>query len=206
MNEAGSARIVLFDLGNVVVDWQPVRLYKDYFPSEAEARHFLQTVCTMDWHRAHDQGVDMQDNARALIQDYPQYKTEILAWRSRWMDMFEGYVPGVPVLMARLEQSGVPLYGLSNIPAEVADETFDRFAMIHVLRDVIVSGAEGVVKPDRRIYEIALERMGQPAPETVLFIDDSAINIEAAHAMGFRTHHFQHADGLEQALKAEALL
>ena len=78
--------------------------------------------------------------------------------------------------------------------------------MIHLLRDVVVSGAEEVVKPDPRIYHIALDRMGNPPPETVLFIDDSKKNIDAAAALGFRTHHFETAASLEQALRAENLL
>ncbi|MDG1825894.1 MAG: HAD family phosphatase [Henriciella sp.] len=201
-----SAHIVLFDLGNVVVDWQPIRLYREYFDTEAAAAAFVRDVCNMDWHVNHDRGVSMAENAKPLIAKFPQYETEILAWRSRWLDMFEGYVPGTPQLMARLEEAGVPLYGLSNIPDEVADETFDAFPMIHVLRDVIVSGAEEVVKPSPEIYQIALARMGNPDPSEVLFIDDSLKNIEAANALGFRTHHFQDAAGLETALLAEGLL
>ena len=201
-----TARIVLFDLGNVVVDWQPIRLYRDYFATEEDARHFLDTVCNMAWHVAHDRGVPMAENAKPLIAKYPHYEEQILAWRTRWLDMFYGYVPGVAPLMARLEERSVPLYGLSNIPDEVAELTFDRFPMIRILRDVVVSGAEGVVKPDPRIFEIALNRMDQADPADVFFIDDSLRNIEAAQQLGFRTHHFHDAVALEQALKAENLL
>ena len=188
-----SARIVLFDLGNVVVDWQPIRLYREYFDTEAAAAAFVRDVCNMAWHVHHDRGVSMADNAEPLIAKYPEFETQIKAWRTRWLDMFEGYVPGTPVIMARLEEAGVPLYGLSNIPAEVADETFDAFPMIHILRDVVVSGAEHFVKPDPKIYQIALERMGHPDPSEVFFIDDSQKNIDAASKLGFRTHHFQGA-------------
>lgn len=201
-----SARIVLFDLGNVVVDWQPIRLYREYFETEAAAAAFVRDVCNMDWHVNHDRGVSMADNAAPLITQYPEFEAEIKAWRTRWLDMFEGYVPGTPVIMAKLEEAGVPLYGLSNIPAEVADETFDAFPMIHILRDVVVSGAEQVVKPDPKIYQIALDRMGNPDPSEVFFIDDSQKNIDAAAILGFRTHHFQGAAGLERALQAEGLL
>ena len=201
-----SAQIVLFDLGNVVVDWQPIRLYREYFETEAAAAAFVRDVCNMDWHVNHDRGVSMADNAVPLIAKFPEYETQIKAWRTRWLDMFEGYVPGTPVIMAKLEEAGIPLYGLSNIPAEVADETFDAFPMIHILRDVVVSGVEQVVKPDPKIYQIALERMGHPDPSEVFFIDDSLKNIDAAAKLGFRTHHFQGAAGLERALSAEGLL
>ena len=200
------ARIVLFDLGHVVVDWQPIRLYRDLFETEAEAETFVRDVCNMDWHVHHDRGVSMADNAKPLIAQYPHYESQILAWRTRWLDMFEGYVPGMPPLMAQLEENRVPLYGLSNLPEEIAQETFDAFPMIKLLRDVVVSGAEKAVKPERRIYEITLERMGNPDPGDVLFTDDRENNCRAAEAMGFKTHQFTGAEGLKARLVTEGLL
>jgi len=200
------ARIVLFDLGNVVVDWEPMRLYRQLFDSEAAAARFCREVCTLDWHLAHDLGTPMAENRKPLIARYPEHAAAITAWETRWLDMFHGYVPGVPALIARLEERRVPLYGLSNIPAEKADETFDAFPIIRVLRDVVVSGAEGIAKPDPRIYEVALTRMGRPDPADVLFIDDRLDNIEAAGALGARGHHFRDAAGLETALEAAGLL
>jgi HAD superfamily hydrolase (TIGR01509 family) len=200
------ARIVLFDLGHVVVDWQPIKLYRTLFESKAEAETFVRDVCNMDWHVEHDRGVSMADNAKPLIAKYPQYESQILAWQSQWLDMFEGYVPGMPQLMARLEESRVPMFGLSNIPAEVAQQTFDAFPMTKLLRDIVVSGAEKVVKPDPRIYEIALERMGHPDPSDVLFTDDRERNCEAAEALGIQAHHFEGAAGFEARLRAEGLL
>ena len=201
-----SARIVLFDLGNVVVDWQPIRLYRDLFDTEEEAEMFVRDVCNMNWHVHHDRGVSMADNAKPLIAKYPQYEKQILAWRTRWLDMFEGYVPGMPALVARLEENRTPLFGLSNIPAEVAQETFDAFPVIKMLRDVVVSGAEKVVKPDSRIYEIALARMGDPDPSDVLFIDDRENNCAAAEALGIRAHHFTSAPDFQNRLVQEGLL
>ena len=201
-----SARFVLFDLGHVIVEWQPIRLYRDFFETEAEAEAFVRDVCNMDWHLQHDLGVPMAENAARLIADFPQFETEIRAWRTRWLDMFVGYVPGMPSLMARLEENRVPLYGLSNIPDEVAQETFDAFPMIKLLRDVVVSGAEKVVKPDPKIYEITLARMGHPDPADVLFTDDRETNCAAAEKLGFKVHHFQGAAGLETRLHAEGLL
>ncbi len=201
-----SARIVLFDLGHVVVDWQPIRLYREYFETEAEAAAFVRDVCNMDWHVHHDRGVSMADNAKPLIAQYPQYESQILAWRTRWLDMFEGYVPGIPALMSRLEEKRTPMFGLSNLPAEVAQETFDAFPMIKLLRDVVVSGEEKVVKPSREIYEIALARMGHPDPGDVLFADDRENNCEAAERLGIKAHHFTGADGFEARLISEGLL
>ena len=192
--------IVLFDLGNVVLDWDPLRLYLNRFDKPAEARAFCAEVCTLDWHTNHDRGVSFEENAAQLIAAHPHHEDHIRAWRTGWLDMFHGYVPGVPTMMARLEEARVPMFGLSNLPAEIAAETFDVFPMIKLLRDVVVSGEEGVVKPDPRIYEIALSRMGNPAPADVFFIDDREENIRAAEALGMRGHVFRGAARLERAL------
>ncbi len=201
-----SVNIVLFDLGNVILDWQPIRLYRQVFDSKAEAHAFCRNVCTLEWHTAHDRGISFADNAKPLIARHPHYHNEINLWRTGWLDMFEGYVPGMPELVERLHESGAPLYGLSNLPQEIAEETFDAYPVIHRLRDVVVSGAERVVKPDPKIYQIALRRMGNPPPESVLFIDDRAENIAAADRLGFATHLFKGADGLQARLTALALI
>ena len=100
----------------------------------------------------------------------------------------------------------MPLYALSNMPAEPWQEMLDEFEVLRRFRHVVVSGQIGLIKPGAAIYHHTLERMGHPAPETVLFIDNSLPNVEAADALGFRTHHFKHAQGLEEALVREGLL
>lgn len=199
-------RVILFDLGNVVLDWSPVRLYRQIFQSDEAARRFCAEVCTMDWHTDHDRGVPMAENARRLKAVYPHHADEIDAWRERWFDMFDGYVDGTDEIIARLDAQGHPLFGLSNMPAEVWSETRRRFPVLERLRDVVVSGEEGCVKPDPRIFEITLQRLGGREAQDIFFIDDSARNVEAARQLGFQTHHFQSADGLERALRHEGIL
>lgn len=201
-----TVRTVLFDLGNVVVDWEPQRLYRRRFGDPDKADWFCSTICTMAWHTRHDAGETFSATIPELQSRYPEYAGHIAAWRSEWLDMFHGYVAGVPQLIGELEARRTPLFGLSNLPAEVAGETFDAFPIIKVLRDVVVSGVEGVVKPDPRIYEIALARMGRPDPSTVLFIDDRPENIHAASRMGFQGHVFDGAHGLRRRLEAEGLI
>ncbi|MEM6948093.1 MAG: HAD family phosphatase [Pseudomonadota bacterium] len=190
------ARIVLFDLGNVVVDWDPLKLYTARFADAEKARWFCDTVCTMAWHTQHDAGARFDDTIPPLAEAFPDYAEDIEAWRDQWLEMFHGYVPGVPAIIAELEEARVPLFGLSNLPAQVAEITFTAFAMIKVLHDVVVSGREGVIKPDPKIYEIALARMGRPAPGDVFFIDDRPENIEAAERLGFIGHVFTGAGAL----------
>lgn len=201
-----AAEIALFDLGHVVLDWDPARLYAKIIDMPQERDAFLTDICNMTWHTRHDAGVSFADNAAGLIRKYPQYESEILAWGRRWMEMFDGYVDGTAELIERLDARQVPLYALSNVPAEPWDEMLDAFDILHRFRHVVVSGRIGMVKPDPAIYRHALEKMGHPAPESVLFIDDSLRNTEAASALGFRTHHFRNAEGLEEALLREGLL
>lgn len=201
-----TTRIVLFDLGNVLVDWDPMRLYARRFGDTDKARWFCDTICTLAWHGQHDAGARFADTVPVLQAEYPDYADHIAAWRGEWLEMFHGYVPGMAETVTELKTAGVPLFGLSNLPAEVAAETFDAFPVIKLFEDVVVSGEEGVVKPDPRIYEISLERMGRPSPGEVLFIDDRLNNVRAAEAAGMAGHHFTDAEDLRTRLKDEGLL
>ncbi|MCI4643237.1 MAG: HAD family phosphatase [Hyphomonadaceae bacterium] len=201
-----TTRVILFDLGNVLIDWDPRRLYTRRFGDAEKADWFCTNICTLDWHSRHDAGVRFADNIAALQAIHPEHAEDIAAWRIEWLEMFHGYVPGMDVLVMKLKAAGHPLYGLSNLSDEIAEETFDAFPVIRELRDVVVSGADGVIKPDPRIYDIALERMGRPAPDEVLFIDDRLENIHAAEAAGMAGHHFSDADTLRKRLEDAGLL
>lgn len=181
---------VLFDVGNVIVRWDPARLYHKIFPDPAECEQFLSEVCTMAWHVKHDLGASMADNALPLIDKFPHYKHEILAWSSRWDEMFDGCIPESIAAIEALNGRGVPLFALTNMPSEKAAGVFAMDPAFGHFRDIIISGDEGMVKPHAEIYHLACRRCGL-APEQLLFIDDSAANIEAAQALGFATHLFQ---------------
>ena len=198
--------IILFDIGNVIIDWQPIRLYRQIFPDQQSAEDFLTEVCTMDWHVEHDRGRSFAEGAKILKAQFPQYADEIDAWRDRWWDMFDGYVDGMPPLIGRLEEAGHPMFGLSNMSQEVWPETCDRFPMLKVLREVLVSGKVGLVKPEPAIYEATHDMMGCPDKDNVFFIDDSLKNVDAARDFGFRAHHFLSSEGLEKALIEEGFL
>lgn len=198
--------IALFDLGRVVLDWEPDRLYRKLIPDKEARDRFLSHICTMDWHMRHDAGVSFAENADALIAEHPAQADLIRAWGDRFMDMFNGYIEGTPDLMDRLAKAGIPLYALSNMPGEIWPSLPAVFPHLEMFRDVVVSGDVKCVKPGREIYDIALARMGNPSAENVLFIDDSLKNIEAASALGFITHHFKSASGLETALIEHKLI
>lgn len=196
----------LFDLGRVVLDWEPRRLYAKLFDDTAEMDRFLTEVCTMDWHTKHDAGASFADNAEPLIAQHPNYEIEIRAWGSRWMEMFDGYVDGSQRLLERLSAKGTSLYALSNMPAETWPWMLEHFSSLTRFEHVVVSGQIGLVKPDAEIFHYTLTKMGDPRAEDVLFIDDSVANIETASALGFATHHFTDAPALEARLIAERLL
>ncbi|WP_290488740.1 hypothetical protein [Hyphomonas sp. UBA3988] len=111
-----AAEIALFDLGHVVLDWDPARLYAKIIDTPQERQMFLADICNMAWHTRHDAGASFAENAVDLIRQYPQYETEILAWGRRWMEMFDGYVEGTAELIRRLDARQVPLYALTNMP------------------------------------------------------------------------------------------
>jgi 2-haloacid dehalogenase/putative hydrolase of the HAD superfamily len=196
---------VIWDVGNVIVRWNPRRLYSKIFADPAECDRFLSDVCTMDWHIATDRGVSFADNCAALIARFPHYATEIDAWRTRWGDMFSGAIPETEAAIEALHHAGVRQFVLSNMSTETYGGTVAMSPAFGRIEAFLISGREGLIKPDAAIFRLACERFGGE-PYDFLFVDDGAHNIEAARALGFRTHHFTDPAALEPALEAEGLL
>ncbi len=194
-------RAVLWDLGHTLVDWEPRRVYRTLLGADDAVEAFLGGVCTMAWHQAHDRGVSMADNRRTLIAQHPDKAELITAWDTRWADMFDGWVDGMDAIVSALAAQGAPQYGLTNLPAEKWSHIQETYPEIARFEDVIVSGAEGVVKPDRRIYEITAERLPYK-PQAVVFFDDREDNIDAARAFGFDAERFTSAAQARDALRA----
>ncbi len=200
------ARLCLFDLGRVVLDWEPARLYDQMFDDPGERDWFLENVCTMTWHSRHDAGAPFAETRGDLIERFPEYEAAIRAWGDRWMEMFDGCIEGTPEILQRLAARATPLFALSNMPAEVWPTLQTAFPVLSIFEDVVVSGAEGVIKPNPEIFAVALRRMGAPSAADVFFVDDSERNIAAAADLGFDTHLFECAVALEAALVERGLL
>lgn len=198
-------RAVIWDIGNVMVRWDPRTLYDKIFPDAAEREWFLTSVCTMDWHLRHDLGVTFADNRAPLIERHPEYKAQIHAWEDRWWEMVSGAIPETEAAISDLAARGVPQYGLSNM----SDEVIDGFKAISPafahLRDIVISAETAIMKPDPRIFAQACERFGV-TPSEAFFVDDSAKNIASARALGFHVHHFTEPAALRPALEAAGLL
>jgi 2-haloacid dehalogenase/putative hydrolase of the HAD superfamily len=198
-------RGVLWDVGNVIVRWDPRTLYSKIFPDLAERDRFLSEVCTLDWHGHHDRGRSMDEGVALLTARHPQHAPAIAAWRDRWWEMFSGTIAETEQVIEDLHGAGVPQFGLTNMSLETWDGTRAMSRSIERFADVVVSAAERCIKPEPRIFEIACERSGM-APQELLFIDDSAANIAAAAALGFDVHRFEEPAALRPAIAARGLL
>lgn len=190
---------ILFDVGNVLIEWDPRHLYRKLLPDDSAVEQFLSEICTLEWHFAHDQGVSFEENAAPLKEKFPGHSDLIDQWASRYVEMSPREVVGMASLVARLKATELGIHGLSNMPSTVYPMLRDEFSILEHLETIVVSGDERVCKPEARIYELALGRMGT-RPEKTLFVDDSLPNIQAAERLGFKAHHFSQVAGLEREL------
>ena len=198
-------RVVLWDIGNVIVRWDPATLYSKIFPDPVERDRFLKSVCTMDWHTAHDRGVTFAENRKPLLAVYPHYADQILAWETRWGEMFSGPVPETEAAIEALHQRGVTQYGLTNMSHETFDNTIAMSPAFGRLTGYVVSAHEGLMKPDPAIYQRVCDKFGL-SPSDILFVDDSLKNIAAAEQFGFHVHHFADPASLRPKLERHGLL
>ena len=197
---------IIFDFGNVLIEWDPRLVYKKYFPNDPEGmERFLKEIDFMGWNALQDKGRSFKEGVADLSAKFPQYAHLIQAYHDNWRDSVGKSFTGTIEIMKRLKQKGYPLYGLSNWSAETFPLMSDKFDFFDLLDDMVISGAVGYVKPEPEIYKILLEKIHKPAQEC-LFIDDSLSNIEQANTMGFITIQFQSPGQLKEELKRFGLL
>jgi 2-haloacid dehalogenase len=197
---------VVFDLGGVLLDWDPRYLYRKLFAGdEAAMEQFLTDVCTRQWHAAHDLGGSVTQACVELAARHPEQAELIRAWAERSEEMVAGPIPGSVAILADLQRRGVPCYALSNMEAETFPLRLQRFAFLRSFDGHVISGLEGMVKPDPRIYRLLLRRYDLPAART-LFIDDNADNVTAARAAGMRAVRFESPLVLRGQLESIGLL
>jgi 2-haloacid dehalogenase len=196
---------VVFDLGGVLIDWDPRYLYRSLFEDERSMEAFLSTVTTPEWNERQDLGRTFAEGIAELVEAFPQHADLIAAYDTRWEEMLAGEVDGATDLLAELFDAGVPLYALTNWSAETFPIARRRFPWVGRFQGVIVSGEEGIGKPDPRIYRLVLSRFGLRAERT-LFVDDREVNLTAAERCGLRTAPFTNIDRLRADLVVEGLL
>ena len=199
---------VIFDLGGVLIDWDPRHLYRKLFPDDpAAVERFMAEVWDPEWNLSLDKGRTFAQALPELIRRHPQERARIEAYRDRWIESIGGPMPDSVALLEDLHGRGVPLWAITNWSAETFPLVRDdpAYAFLHRFRAVFVSGELRIIKPEAAIFRHALEAIGLP-PGACLFIDDNARNIEAATGLGFVTHRFHDAAGLAEALRELDLL
>ena len=198
-------RAVLFDLGGVLIDWNPRHLYRKIFADEAAMEHFLAAICTQEWNEEQDRGRPFAEGVRLLCEAHPHLADAIRAYDSRWDEMVKGEIADSVLCLEELRSRQVPLFALTNWSAEKFPLAVARFAFLGWFEGVLVSGDAGLKKPDPRFFRLAAERF-RLDPAATFFIDDAAANVEAAAAFGFIVHRFTDAAALRRALAGCGLL
>ena len=201
MKRKGDIHAVVFDLGGVLIDWDPRHLYRKVFDDEKVMEEFLGNICTPDWNEQQDAGRPVAVATKERISKFPEYRTEIEAFYGRWEEMLGGPVKSTLDLLHEVKKEGKwGLYALTNWSAETFPIARARYSFLDLFEDIIVSGEVKCKKPDPKIYQILVERTGVD-PENSLFIDDSERNIMAARNLGFQTIHFDSPDRVKEIRK-----
>jgi 2-haloacid dehalogenase len=198
--------VAIFDLGGVLLDWSPRYLYRKLFDGdEAAMEHFLATVCTTQWNERQDAGRTFAEGVQELLPEHADKLELIEAFGKRFAEMVPGAIEGSVEVLAELKAGGVPIYAITNWSAETFPPQRKRFEFLSWFRGIVVSGMEGVIKPDPRIFRILCERYAV-APESAVFVDDVAKNAVAASALGLHGIHFRSPEQLRSELAAVGLL
>jgi 2-haloacid dehalogenase len=204
--KAPRRRVVVFDLGGVLLEWNPRHLYRKLFAGDDAAMEaFLGSICTEAWNERQDAGRSFADGVAELLPRHPQHARLIEAFGARFDEMIPGAIDDSVALLHELKHAGVPVYALTNWSSETFPAQRQRFPFLALFDGIVVSGDEGVIKPDPRIFRILLERYGIAAAEAV-FIDDVAANAAAAAALGLHGIHFRSPALLRAELAALGLL
>jgi 2-haloacid dehalogenase len=176
--------VAVFDLGGVLIDWNPRYLYRQLFNGDdAAMEHFLETVCTAEWNDQQDAGRSFADACASLKLDHPAHAELIDAWIERYEEMLGGEISGTVEILAELRARGVPLYALTNWSSETYPAALKRFEFMKWFRGVLVSGDVKLLKPDTRIFKLFLDKFAIN-PAHAVYVDDRKPNVEAAIALG----------------------
>ena len=203
---APGRNVVVFDVGGVLIDWDPRHLYRKLFLGDEPAmEHFLANVCTHEWNRCQDAGRSFAEGTRLLKLQHPDKAELIDAYGARFDEMMPGPMAGTVEILAELRERDTPLYVLSNFSAETFPPTVERFDFLRWFRGMVISGEVGVIKPDPRIFQIMLARFAID-PHRTVYIDDVAANAEAARPFGIHSIHFTTPGALREELVRLVLL
>ena len=189
---------IIFDLGGVLIDWNPMYVYKNYFNSDKQLAYFFENICTSDWNEEQDAGRSIVEATEELVKKYPDWEKPIRDFYGRWTEMLKGPIDESVEIFRELKDSGkFKLYALTNWQAGLFDIALVRYNFLHWFDGRVVSGEEKTRKPFPEFYKRLLDRYQVNASEA-LFIDDNLRNVNAAKAMGINSIHFQNARQLRK--------
>ena len=194
----------VFDVGNVLIRWDPRYLYRKLIENEAEREDFLTRVCPADWNLEMDRGKPFAHGIAERVALFPEKAELIRAFDERWLETVGGAIDGAVEILAELRARRVRTYAITNFSHEKFAVASRHYPFLAEFDGVVISAQEGLLKPDRRIYELFCARHGVSAADC-LFIDDSLSNVEAACALGMRGHRFTTPEALRAALKQAGL-
>jgi 2-haloacid dehalogenase len=195
----------VFDLGGVVIDWNPRYVYRDVFAGdEAKMEYFLSTVCPMSWNAQTDAGQSIAEAITERVALFPAWEKEIRVYYARWIEMIRDPIPGTTEIVAGLKAKGIRVWALSNWSAETFPLVRDRVPAFGLFEKIFLSGEYRMIKPDPRFFRAALDEIGIPA-ENLTFIDDNLANVAAAKALGFAALAFTDASRLKADLASLGL-
>ena len=190
---------VIFDLGNVLIGWDPRRLFRQLIEDEAQMDWFLREVCSSEWNEQQDAGRPWAEGTALLRARFPEHAGLIDAYHLRWKETLLGPIEGSVAILAELKARGVRLLALTNWSQETFPVARQLYPFLQWFEGIVVSGEERLVKPDLRIYQRLLERYAVD-PATALYIDDSARNVAAVEPLGMHGWWFHDPAGLRDHL------
>jgi 2-haloacid dehalogenase len=198
-------RAVVFDVGGVLIDWDPRYLYSKLIPDTERMETFLREVCTDEWHLQHDLGLTFRETIPPLVEAHPDWAAEIRAWGDRFEEMWGGPIHETVTILEALRDGPVPIYASTNWGADNWRLANDLFPFLKWFDGALVSGEIGIIKPDPRFYAILTERF-RLEPSSTLYVEDNRTNLDSAAACGFVTHHFTTPHELAAELRRRGLL
>jgi 2-haloacid dehalogenase len=196
---------IVFDLGGVLIDWSPYHLYRKLFDNDADIASFLEEIDLYNWLRGVDADKSFQRGVEELSACLPHHADMIEAYWHRWAETLNGTLDDSLAIVTELKAQGRPLYVISNWSSETWHHATERFDFLDIFDGMVISGLEGIAKPEPDIFHLACERF-DILPGQAVFIDDRAENVESARRVGFHGVHFTDAVTLRQDLVALEIL
>ncbi len=202
MQQNSQIKNIIFDFGGVVMDWNPRYFFRDYFNDDEKMEFFLKNIAEDEWNAEQDRGRSLKEGTDIQVAKFPEWETEIRAYYENWTTMLKSDIPENVEVLRKLEHSEYELFGLTNWSAETFPYALANYDFFNAFKGkIVVSGTEKLIKPDKKIWEVLLERY-HLKPEESVFIDDNPKNIEVAKTLGFMTVHITEGTNLEEELRS----